>query len=407
MMNKFRLLLRKWSKFIMLVSLLVLTFSYAMFQGGFVSWFLFYSFLPFVIYALLILFYPLNDFHVERWAGDRTLHAGDSLEMRIHIKRKYPVPLLYICVDEQLPRSLGSIPDSKTQSALVYIGFRKELEFSYKLEDLTRGEHEFSDIVLRTGDLLGILEKEWVAKTKETVLVLPKAVQLSARQLKSEYEHGQRTNLYKIKQEAAMVSGIRDYEPGDRMVTIDWKSSAKGAGLKSKNFEENHSSDSFLMLNCNSESYIFEEMVTFAASLAEAVLEKGMRVGIWARGDRQNQLIEVKEGKVHHKRIMYFLARLQAAGAGEASYALPKRSIPEHASLVYITSELNISMVQAYTRLTDGKHPLTILFFRKDPKRGLEKSEQDAYLYAVNHGVSMSIIHGRDEWDVWKEQKRG
>ena len=203
-----------------------------------------------------------------------------------------------------------------------------------------------------------------------------------------------------------MVSGIRDYEPGDRMVTIDWKSSAKGLGLKSKNFEENHSNDSFLMLNGISEYHIFEEMVTFAASLAEAVLEKGMRVGVWARGGRHNQLVEVKEGKVHRKRIMYFLARLKALESGEGSYAPPKRSIPEHASLIFITSELNMPMVQAYTRLSDGKHPLTILFFRKDVSRGLEKPEQDAYTYAANHGVAISVIHGRSEWNIWKERVR-
>lgn len=406
MMNKFRSLLRKWSKLTLLLFLLGTTFSYAMFQGGFVSWFLFYSFLPFVIYALLILLYPLADFHIERVAGDRTLHAGDSLEMRIRIQRKYPVPILYVCVDEQLPRTLDVSSGSKKQSALVFIGFRRELEFSYTLEDLARGEHEFSDIVLRTGDLLGILEKEWTAKTKETVLVLPQTVSLAVQKLKSEYEQGQRTNLYKIRQETAMVSGIRDYEPGDRMVTIDWKSSARGMGLKSKNFEENHSSDSFLMLNGISEYHIFEEMVTFAASLAEAVLEKGMRVGIWARGERQNQLIEVKEGKVHRQRIMYYLARLKAMGSGEAPYAPPKRSIPEHAALIVITSRLNMSMVQAYTRLTDGKHPLTILFFRKNPLQGVEKSEQDAYLYAANHGVTISVIHDRSQWDVWKERMR-
>ncbi len=406
MMSKLRLLLGKWSKLIILLFLLGTTFSYAMFQGGFVSWFLFYSILTFVAYALLNHLYPLSDFHVERVAGDRTLHAGDSLEMKIHIKRKYPVPILYICLDEQLPWSLDVSSGRTKRNELVFIGFRRELEFSYTLQDLARGEHEFSDIVLRTGDLLGILEKECVAQVKETVLVLPKTVRLAVRQLKSEYEHGQRTNLYKIRQETAMVSGIRDYEPGDRMVTIDWKSSAKGLGLKSKNFEENHSNDSFLMLNDISEYHIFEEMVTFAASLAEVVLEMGMRDGIWARGDRQNQLIEVKEGKVHRQRIMYFLTRLKALEAGDASYAPPARSIPEHASLIFITSELNMSMVQTYTRLSDGKHPLTILFFRNDAKRGLEKSEQDAYLYAVNHGVTISIIHDRSEWDVWKERMR-
>ncbi len=404
-MKKLRLRLEKWSKLIMLVFLLALSFSYAMFQGGFVSLFLFYSFLPLGVYALVILLYPLNVFHVDRIAGDGALRAGDSLEMRILLKRQYAVPILYISVEELLPRNLDISSGSAKKNALVFIGFKREYELSYTLKNLARGEHEFSDIVLRTGDLLGIVEKERVVKAQETVLVLPRTVQLSIRQFKSEYEYGQRTNLYKHRQETSMVSGIRDYEPGDRMVTIDWKSSAKGVGLKSKNFEENHSSDSFLMINSISEYHVFEEMVTFTASLAEAVLEKGMRVGIWARGGH-DQLIEVKEGKVHREHILHFLARLQALEIEESAYAPPNRSIPEHASLIFITSELNMSMVQAYTRLSDGKRPLAILFFQQDAKRGMEKSEEDAYYYAANHGVNISIVRDKSEWNVWKELGR-
>ncbi len=37
-----------------------------MFQGGFVSWFLFYSFLPFGLYAVVVLLYPLKKWNVTR-----------------------------------------------------------------------------------------------------------------------------------------------------------------------------------------------------------------------------------------------------------------------------------------------------------------------------------------------------
>ena len=46
--------------------LLIATFMFAMFQGGFVSWFLFYTFLPFVLYSFVLFFYPLSSFDVER-----------------------------------------------------------------------------------------------------------------------------------------------------------------------------------------------------------------------------------------------------------------------------------------------------------------------------------------------------
>lgn len=51
-------------------------FSYAMFQGGFVSWFLFYAFLPFVLYAGLLALYPLRSFQASRQMDKTQLHAG-------------------------------------------------------------------------------------------------------------------------------------------------------------------------------------------------------------------------------------------------------------------------------------------------------------------------------------------
>ncbi len=51
----------------MLAVLTAAVFSYAMFQGGFVSWFIYFMrFLPFTVYAGLVAVYPLRAFQVTR-----------------------------------------------------------------------------------------------------------------------------------------------------------------------------------------------------------------------------------------------------------------------------------------------------------------------------------------------------
>src|SRR5699024_7686731 len=49
-----------------IVMLLGILFSYAMFQGGFTSWFLFYSFLPILLYPLGLAVYPIRKWDVTR-----------------------------------------------------------------------------------------------------------------------------------------------------------------------------------------------------------------------------------------------------------------------------------------------------------------------------------------------------
>ena len=70
---------KKVWKLVSFLLLVVTTFVYAMFQGGFVSWFLFISFLPFALYAFLILVYPLKDFEVSRTINQEKYRAGDRL----------------------------------------------------------------------------------------------------------------------------------------------------------------------------------------------------------------------------------------------------------------------------------------------------------------------------------------
>ena len=67
------------------LALIGVLFSYAMFQGGFVSWFLFYSFLPFGLCALAIAAYPLHRIQVTRTIASSSYYAGDTLTVTISL----------------------------------------------------------------------------------------------------------------------------------------------------------------------------------------------------------------------------------------------------------------------------------------------------------------------------------
>ena len=398
----------KWWKFTLLIFLIIVTFTYAMFQGGFVSWFLFYGFLPFALYALIVFVYPLSDIAVERMIKNQELTEGESVKIRIIMERKIPIPIVYILVNELLPNKLSVLLGREKVSSIIFPGFSRKKEWSYTLKGLPRGEHIFSNLEIRTGDILGLIEKKHLFTSNQRVLVLPLTVPLPLRQIFREYEHGRRSNSYKIRNETAMVSGIRDYAPGDRMTVIDWKSSAKGVGLKTKNFEEKHSGDVLLLINCESELVIFEEMVTFSASITESGLRKGMRIGLWAGcDDGADNLLEIKGGKEHIQRVLTFMAKISASKRTDLnsvrSYAPQKRVIPPHASLIVITSILDLSFVKSYVRLSGDSHSLFILFFCH-PTYTLNKFEKEAYTFGVNHGAKLFVIRSRADWKVFEDR---
>jgi uncharacterized protein (DUF58 family) len=111
---------KKVWKFILLLFLILLTFSYAMFQGGFVSWFLFYSFLPFAIYCFALSFYSLNELEVTRIVPKSDYNTGEPLKVEIVVKRSKSFPLFYLLIEDHLSDSLKYAPQQKKPRHYFY-----------------------------------------------------------------------------------------------------------------------------------------------------------------------------------------------------------------------------------------------------------------------------------------------
>lgn len=401
-----RQFLKKWLKFIILCFLLIVIFSYAMFQGGFVSWFLFYSFLPFALYSVSLFIYSISDFAIDRQVSQVELLAGDTLRIRISITRKNQFPLFFLAVEEVLPPTITRLYPTLNVSRLLFPGFKKTMSLTYEIPAVPRGEHILSEIRLKTGDLLGLIEKQVVLPVYKSVLVYPKPVPITFQLIESDFEQGRNSSAVKLNRESAIVSGIRDYEPGDRMHAIDWKSTAKRSTLMTKQFEENRSKDLFLLLDCQAPSYLFEEMVVFAASITESVMKKGTRLGLLAV-DSSHHFLPVKEGEAHRKQLFLHFAKVEAMAEHSLNTILPleRASIPIHASLIIITSMVSIDLVKSALSLTDKSRGMNIICFRLE-NGPLTTVESEAKTYGLSRGIKINFIQGRNQWDYFGGDNR-
>lgn len=126
-------------KLVLLFLLLLITFSYAMFQGGFVSWFLFYSFLPFGLYAFALAMYPLHRIHVKRGLSSQEVSAGDTLSIRLSIHMDTIFPLFFLVIEDHITSSL------QMKKYLLFPGFRKNIVVSQSFKEIL-AESTFSDM---------------------------------------------------------------------------------------------------------------------------------------------------------------------------------------------------------------------------------------------------------------------
>lgn len=347
--------LASYREMLLLPFLLVVSFVFAMFQGGFVSWFLFYSFLPFVLYPIMLFFYPLHTFQVSRVLNQRDYKAGNAIRVEVTIRRNNRFPLLYLIVEDTLPPRF--MKQNERSKRFVFLLFRKKFTYTYIIPMAVRGEHPFQTIKLITGDWLGFYTKKHEYDCAYTILVYPKFKYLSHEQIESLFEQGVHSSIIKKQEAMSIVTGVRGYIPGDRMTAIHWKATARKNEMMTKEFEVRKSQNICLVLD-QSPSVLFEELVTFTTSLLDAELRKG--VGVSFSGSHTSLgATTIGKGEDGRQKLFYRLAKIQEVEESPALFAASART---YSDVVYmmITSQLNEQMLTSLSMLK-GKGSVTLL----------------------------------------------
>lgn len=378
-----------------------------MFQGGFVSWFLFYSFVPFALYGLALAFYKLKNIDVQRDFVKAEFNAGEKLVVKIKMNRPSSFPLFYMVIEEDL--SEGLAPSLKNHSAktLVFPYFRREVHFEYIIEALPRGEHHFKGIQVKIGDALGLIEKQMKFPTSDDkVIVYPAYEEVIYRTADQHYDQGMTASRERVQRDTSMVVGIRDYQPGDRFSWINWKATAKRNEIMTKEFEQRKSHDVFVLMDCAPEKR-FEVIVSFSASIVKAILRKGAQIGFLSSSD-ERVVFPIRSGEVHQQEIFYHLAKVRDNSSVSLDYVLEVEglSIWQNASLIIVTAQLTKKLIEKAGRFTARQGLITIFLIKgeresaTDPELAL-KSEANA------RGIRVVLISDGHFSAAFSEVNRG
>lgn len=388
-------------KGMLLLAMLALTFSYAMFQGGFVSWFFFYSFLPFALYSLLIFLYPFKDFQVEREIEPPEGKAGDTLQVTIRLNRRIPFPLLYLVVEDIGPEVLAA----SGRKTMLFPGFRRKMAIYYSIPRVPRGEHHFAGVWLKTGDAIGLIEKQCDAECHNKILVYPSFADMVYRPLESRFEQGTTASNLKIQRDTTMAVGLRPYQPGDRFSWIDWKATARKNEMVTKEFEVRQSNDLLIVLD-RSPAVDFELIVTFAASVTRAVLRNGGNAGLMSIGGERTWL-PVRGGEQQEADIFYHLAKVKPDCKVPFSAVLEEEAagMRQPASMLILTVRLTDELINGTGIYAKRKHAVFI-FLVKKAGESLTEEELAARAAASAQGIWVKIVEENHFRTALMEVKR-
>ena len=363
-----------------------------MFQGGFVSWFLFYSFLPFGLYSLILLLIPVLKMDVNRVTNQEIFTAGEPFIGTITISRKIPFPLFYLLVEEVLPQSLNDCKQSEKSKMIFSPFFKKIITFQYQIDSIPRGEHSFTKIRVKTGDLFGLIEKETFFNQADTFIVYPKYHQMSYKQIEKGFDQGQTTVYDSLQRNKAIAVGAREYKPGDRFSWIDWKSSARKNTLMVKEFEQQQSHDVVIIID-RSVSNQFEQVVTLTTSLVRAFINKGAEISFVSVGEETSHYA-LKGGDNQFQQIYYHLAKVKDDSIQPFSKTIQSKfqDANQYVTFMLVTSNLTLDLASVI-QTARIKRAKVVIFLAKKHTSTVTKQELDIISGLQNARVEVEIVY--------------
>lgn len=339
--------LRKAGPMLRLIGILAVlagVFAYAQFQGGVVSWTVFYMVLPFGLYGIFLYFYPLRAITAEREVGRREIPYGSPLRSTVRFGRRFMFPLLYVTVKE-IPGSAAQLPMPTT---LFLWGFRRKKDWSYETGPLMRGEHVLEGIEIEASDFFGWMRKRHFIPLRQTITVLPKVTDMREVPSAASEERGSAAASFASVKESSVATGIRDYQPGDRLSRIHWPAFARTGELHSKELEDRRAQDLLLVLD-GSPSPQFEEQVGFAASILKKAVESRSASGFLSLGEAGAAIPRV-EGPDSLRAAMLHLARFRPSPSGGHLPPADSRALAAARTMTVITGPLTEKWVAAFLR---------------------------------------------------------
>ncbi|WP_067725168.1 DUF58 domain-containing protein [Oceanobacillus damuensis] len=402
--------LRKIWNVVFVLTLFAILFSYAMFQGGFVSWFLFFSFSPIFLYQIGFLMYSLKKWNVSRDISHPIIEAGGSVSATIKLERSFPFPLYYCIIEEVFPGSLMKVDSGKEKyqyinqpnkinversiKKMIFPLFRRSMNFTYSIQQVPRGEHRLQAVRIRAGDIFGFVIKEHLFEVSDEIIAYPNKRILKIAEKFNSFEQGSVASNSLSPNNTNVTAGIREYAPGDRFSWIDWKQTARKNEVMIKEFEKEKSTDVLLVHDsCHVEGMnplAFEATIEVCVALMEEFRKQDLQAGLLSIGEKTAYF------KPHHRignssPVNQHLTRLQPGGTMPFSVKVKEEimRMDKGDLVVFIITQLDEYLKQTIQQFRLRTKHVVIVLVKSSDSLSVEERHLIQQLHYVNVGIQL------------------
>ena len=249
-----------------------------------------------------------------------------------------------ILIEDILPADLVLTDGQPRIVTLIPPGEAAEVTYTVRGK---RGGFAFRPVELTIYDRLGLFTRTMIMEAPGQILIKPDVNRMRSLEVRPPRTHGF-SGAIPGRQGGSGINffGIREYQLGDLLRRINWKSTARHeSSLFTNEFERERVADIGLILDARqrtnvvgSTESLFDHSVSATAALADMFLQSGNRVGLLIYGRGQESTFP-GYGKVQREKILRALAQADTGDnmALESFTYLPTRIFPPRSQIVLVT----------------------------------------------------------------------
>jgi uncharacterized protein (DUF58 family) len=301
--------------------------------------------LPFLAY-LLVGFWRAPEklyLDVHRTISSERAAPGEDVVVRVEVTNR-GADIEELLLEDGYSRAL-TVRDGSPRH-LLSLKKGESFSWAYTVSG-PRGGYAFEALKAEARDHSGIRRSSHQVPVRSELFIFPPLTRLKYITIRT-----RRTRVYsgtipaRVGGAGVEFFGLREYQPGDPPRWINWRASARhDETLYANEFQQERVADVALVLDGREKTNwfrdgrsLFEHSVLAAASLADAFLSQGNRVGLLHYG-RYLDWTFPGYGKVQRERILKALAHAQTGGSPVFSGLehIPVRFFPVHSQVVLIS----------------------------------------------------------------------
>lgn len=344
-----------------------------------IAWVIFTMVIVMVLQSVLYQRRGLKKLTYQRSFNRTHVFAKEEVELIDQIGNQKWLPLPWVRLEAKINSKLkihstvDATEDNVFHHTLLSLLPYQRITRRHKITCMQRGVYPLQTVALTVGDLLGLQEVFKLYETDVVITVYPELISFDMLPVPAQRFLGDQTVKRWIIEDPFLTVGTRDYQETDSAHRINWKASARTNQLQANIHDYTADHNLTILFNADQsediwmpiqDQSLFEQAVSYVATIAHYAIENGERVGFLTNAvleeDKHKEVnkkpfvqVDAKTGHAHCYYLFEVLAQLTYERSQNFHYLLEsinKQDIKQTDFLI-ITTQTNVKMEQAINQL--------------------------------------------------------